>query len=46
MVNYGPDDAVQSRFDYTYDADGNRTSMAMLDERRNISTMNSASLSV
>ena len=30
MVNYAPDDSVQSRFDYTYDANGNRTSMTTL----------------
>jgi RHS repeat-associated protein len=31
MVNYAPDDAVQSRFDYTYDVNGNRTSMTTLE---------------
>ena len=30
MVNYAPDDSVQSRFDYTYDVNGNRTSMTTL----------------
>ncbi|MBM4460396.1 MAG: DUF11 domain-containing protein [Chloroflexi bacterium] len=30
MVNYAPDGAVQSRFDYTYDINGNRTSMTTL----------------
>lgn len=30
MINYAPDDSVQSRFDYTYDANGNRTSMTTL----------------
>jgi|GEM_PF-3369385 len=30
MVNYGKDDAVQSRFDYVYDVNGNPTSMATL----------------
>jgi RHS repeat-associated protein len=31
MVNYALDDTVQSRFEYTYDANGNRTSMTTLD---------------
>jgi RHS repeat-associated protein len=31
LVNYAPDDSVQSRFDYAYDANGNRTSMTTLD---------------
>ena len=31
MVNYAPDDTVQSHFDYTYDDNGNRTSMTTLD---------------
>jgi RHS repeat-associated protein len=31
LVNYGPDDSVQSRFDYTYDALGRRTEMDTLD---------------
>jgi RHS repeat-associated protein len=30
MINYGPGGAIQSRFDYTYDANGNRTSMTTL----------------
>ncbi len=30
MVNFAPDDSVQSRFDYAYDANGNRTSMTTL----------------
>jgi YD repeat-containing protein len=30
MVNYAPDNSVQSRFDYTYDVNGNRTSMTTL----------------
>ena len=31
LINYGPSDVVQSRFDYTYDANGRRTSMTTLD---------------
>jgi RHS repeat-associated protein len=31
LVNYAPDDSVLSRFDYGYDALGQRTSMATLD---------------
>ena len=31
LVNYASGGAVQSRFDYTYDANGNRTSMTTLD---------------
>ncbi len=31
LVNHAPDGAVNSRFDYTYDALGRRTSMATLD---------------
>ncbi len=31
LVNYAPDNSVQSRFDYTYDANGNRTSMTTLE---------------
>ena len=31
LVHYGPDGKVQSRFDYTYDALGNRTSMTTLE---------------
>ena len=31
MVNYASDDTGQSRFDYTYDANGNRTSMTTLE---------------
>ena len=30
-INFAPDDTIQSRFDYTYDANGNRTSMTTLD---------------
>ncbi len=30
LVNYAPDNSVQSRFDYTYDANGQRTSMTTL----------------
>ena len=30
LVNFAPDDSVQSRFDYTYDTTGNRTSMTTL----------------
>jgi RHS repeat-associated protein len=33
LVNYGPDDSVQSRFDYTYDAAGRRDSMTTLDRQ-------------
>ena len=31
LKNYSPDDAIQSIFDYTYDENGNRTSMTTLD---------------
>ncbi|MBI1915416.1 MAG: hypothetical protein HYS12_11870 [Planctomycetes bacterium] len=31
LVNHAPDDTVQSRFDYTYDALGRRTSMGTVD---------------
>jgi len=31
MVNYSPEDAAQSRFNYTYDENGNRTSMTTLE---------------
>ncbi len=31
MVNYSPGGAVQSRFDYTYDVNGNRTAMSTLE---------------
>ncbi len=31
LVNYAPDGSIQSHFDYTYDANGNRTSMTTLD---------------
>jgi RHS repeat-associated protein/uncharacterized repeat protein (TIGR01451 family) len=31
MVNYAPGGSVQSRFDYTYDANGNRTTMTTLE---------------
>jgi len=31
LINAKPDDAVLSRFDYTYDSRGRRTAMAMLD---------------
>jgi RHS repeat-associated protein/uncharacterized repeat protein (TIGR01451 family) len=37
LVNYAPDGAVQSRFDYTYDLNGNRTSMTTLDGRTDYS---------
>lgn len=30
MVNYAPNSAVQSRFDYTYDANGNRKTMTTI----------------
>ncbi len=30
LINYAPDNSIQSRFDYTYDANGNRTSMTTL----------------
>ncbi len=30
LVNHAPDGTIQSRFDYTYDANGNRTSMTTL----------------
>ncbi|MFO7538973.1 MAG: RHS repeat-associated core domain-containing protein [Chloroflexota bacterium] len=35
LVNYAPDDTVQSHFDYTYDANGNRISMNTLDGTTN-----------
>ncbi len=31
LVNYAPDGGIQSRFDYTYDMNGNRTSMTTLE---------------
>jgi RHS repeat-associated protein len=31
LVNYAPDNSIQSRFDYTYDVNGNRTSMTTLE---------------
>jgi YD repeat-containing protein len=31
LVNYAPDASVNSRFDYTYDASGNRTSESTID---------------
>ncbi|MHB9065961.1 MAG: RHS repeat-associated core domain-containing protein [Pirellulaceae bacterium] len=31
LVNYAPDNSVNSRFDYTYDSRGRRTAMATLD---------------
>ena len=34
LVNYKPDNSVLSRFDYTYDTSGRRTSMTTLDDKQ------------